>query len=167
MVAVNGKAHTQGEESRASEDGPKKGLPILKTLFAPYTQGPERMEERLNVAELYGLAPFLWRTIIPQKSDKTSMEIARGVNVSYDVPVSFHESLVTHLGDEVYGKVSVVPPGLSHNPALLLEPFVEPCASDGIQKAYHGGDYPALLDEIYLPLKDSRRIAIETNDEPP
>ena len=167
MVAVNGKAHTQGEESRASEDGPKEGLPIMKALLAMYTQGPERVEKRLNVAELYRLAPFLWRTIIPQKSDKTFMEMARGINVSYDVPVSFHKSLVTHLGDEVYGKVSVVPPGLTHNPALLLEPFVKPCASKDIQKAYHSGDYPALLDKIYLPLKDSRRIAIETNDEPP
>ena len=167
MVAVNGKGHTQGEESRASEDGPKEGLPIMKTLLAIYTQGPERVEERLNVAELYRLAPYLWRTIIPQKRDKTSMEMARGINVSYDLPVSFHEALVTHLGDEVYGKVSVVPPGLTHNPAFLLEPFVEPCASQDIQKTYHGGNYPALLDEIYLPLKDTRRIVVETNDEPP
>jgi hypothetical protein len=52
MVAVNGKAHTQREESRASEEGPKKGLPIIKTLLTPYTQGPERVKERLNVAEL-------------------------------------------------------------------------------------------------------------------
>jgi hypothetical protein len=167
MVAVNGKGYTQREESRASEEGPKEGLPIMKTLFTPYTQGPERVEERLNVAELYRMAPFLGQTIIPQKSDKTSMEMARGINVSYDVPVSFHESLVTHLGDEVYGKISVVPPGLSYNPAFLLQPFVEPCAFNDIQKAYHSGDYPALLDEIYLPLKDSRGIAIETNDEPP
>ena len=85
----------------------------MKTLLAMYTQGPERVEKRLNVAELYRLAPYLWRTIIPQKSDKTSMEMARGINVSYDVPVSFHKSLVIHLGDEVYGKVSVVAPGLS------------------------------------------------------
>jgi hypothetical protein len=113
MVAVNGKGYTQGEESRASEDGPKEGFPIIKTLFTPYTQGPERVEECLNVVELYGLAPFLWRTIIPQKSDKTFMEMARGINVSYDVPVSLHKSLVIHLGNKVYGKVSVVAPGLS------------------------------------------------------
>ena len=138
----------------------------MKTLLTPYTQGPERVEERLNVAELYGMTPFLGRTIIPQKSDETSMEMAGGVNVSYDVPVPFPKSPVTHFGNEVYGKVSVVPPGLTYNPAFLLEPFVEPCASEGIQKAYHSGDYPALLDEIYLPLKDSRRIAIETDDEP-
>ena len=59
MVAVNRKGHTQGEESRASEEGPKEGLPIMKALLTPYTQGPERVEERLNVAELYGLAPYL------------------------------------------------------------------------------------------------------------
>jgi len=93
--------------------------------------------------------------------------MAGRVNVSYDVPVSFHKLPVTHFGNEVYGKISVVPPDLSYNPALLLEPFEEPCASRGIQKTYHGGDYPALLDEIYLLLKDSRRITIETNDEPP
>ena len=167
MVAVDGKAYTQGEESRASEEGPKEGLPIMKTFLAPYPQGPERIEERLNVAEFYKMSPFFGQTIIPQKSDKTSIEMAGGVNVSYDVPVSFHKSPVTHLGDEVHGKVRVVPPGLSYKPTLLLEPFVELCASRGIQKAYHGGDYPALLDEIYLFLKDSRRITIETNDEPP
>ena len=167
MVAVNGKAHTQGKQSRASEKGPKEGLPIMKTPLTPYTQGPERVKERLNVAQLERIAPFLGQTIIPQESDKTSMEMSGGVDVGYDVPVSFHKSPVTHLGDEVYGEVSVVPPGFSHKPALLLEPFEESCASRGIQKAYHSGDYPALLDEIYLPLKDSRRITIETNDEPP
>ena len=52
MVAVNGKGHTQGKESRTPEYGPKQGLPIMKTFFTPYTQGPERVEERLNVAEL-------------------------------------------------------------------------------------------------------------------
>ncbi len=82
MVAVNGKAHAQGEESRASEEGPKEGLPIMKTLLTPYTQGPERVKERLNVAELQGIAPFLGQTIIPQKNDKTFIEMARGVNVS-------------------------------------------------------------------------------------
>lgn len=137
----------------------------MKPLLTPYTQGPERLEESLNVEELDRMAPFLGQTIIPEKSFKTSIEMTGGVNVSYDVPVSFHKLLVTHLGNEVYGKVSIVPPGLTHNPAFVLEPFEESCASKGIQKAYHSGDYPALLDEIYLPLKNSRRITIETNDE--
>ncbi len=105
----------------------------MKTLLTPYTQGPERVEERLHVAELYRKAPFLGQMIIPQRSDKTSMEMAGGVNVGYDVPVSFHKSLVTHLGNEVYGKVSVVPPGFSQNPALLLEPFEEHIVSSIIK----------------------------------
>jgi len=65
MVAVNGKAHSQGEVARASEDGPKEDLPIMKTLLTPYTQGPERVEERLNMAELYRMGSFLGQTIIP------------------------------------------------------------------------------------------------------
>ena len=73
----------------------------MKTLLTPYTQGPDRVKERLDVAELYRIAPFLGQTIIPQKSDKTSIEMAGGVNVGYDVPISFHKPPVTHLGNEV------------------------------------------------------------------
>jgi len=138
----------------------------MKPLLAPYTQGPERAEERLNVAESYRITSFLGQVIIPQESDKTPVEMEGGVNVRYDMRVSFHKPLVPHLGNKVYGKVRVIPQGLTYNPVFLLEPFEEPCASKGTQKAYHGGDDPALLDEIYLLLKDSRRIAIETNDEP-
>jgi hypothetical protein len=49
MIAINCQSHTQWKQSGASKDGPEKSLPIITTLFPLYTQGPDGMEECLDV----------------------------------------------------------------------------------------------------------------------
>ena len=47
-----------------------------------------------------------------------------------------------------------------------LQPLVQLRAGHGLQQADHRRDDPAFLDELDLPLKNRRRVAVEPDDEP-
>jgi hypothetical protein len=59
------------------------------------------MKEGLDVKQLKGITPSFGWVIIYQKSGKTLIEMARGINVIQYVLVSFQKHLATHLRDEV------------------------------------------------------------------
>jgi hypothetical protein len=75
MVSINGETHINRQEAAMPEQSPNKILPIVEPFFAPYSQSPNRVEERLNVMKSYGPPSLHGRVIIVQESGKASIEL--------------------------------------------------------------------------------------------
>jgi hypothetical protein len=52
MITVDSKAHIDGKELWTTEKYPYQGFPVIITLFTPYTQSPNTMEEGFDIAKL-------------------------------------------------------------------------------------------------------------------
>ena len=75
MVSINGETHINRQEAAMPEQSPNEILPIVEAFFAPYSQSPNRVEERLNVMKSYDASSPHGRVIIGQESGKTSIEM--------------------------------------------------------------------------------------------
>ena len=91
--------------------------------------------------------------------------MARRIDCVEDVLISGHESFILHFGNEINGKIRVIPGHVSDQAVFLFEPLIEFCSVGGIEQTDHGRNDSSLLNKVYLFIKDGGRVAIKSEDE--
>ncbi len=120
-----------------------------------------------DVSEMQTSFSLFQRLVFPQKGLDPFMVRLWRIDAADHFPVSRDEPLVTHLWNDVSGKVRIVTGDILSQPSFLPESFVKPATPRRIKHAHHCSDDPAFLDEPDLPCERLGRVIVKPDDKTP
>lgn len=164
MVAEDGKGYRLRKQSGSPRQCPCQQPPVLEPLFAQNAQSQAGTPKSEDSLELDGIGRHR-RLEIPQDALDPLVVLAWRVNFFHDGVISCDQFIESHGRDNIGATVYIVPGKIPGNAMYACKAFKQPCSRRCLEHAHHGCDNAALLNEIYLALKNRGRIIVKTHDE--
>ena len=73
--------------------------------------------------------------------------------MSHNRLIALYQPVDAHFRDDVGGSINIISGNRTHHPVFFLKSLKQTGSGRGLEDANHGGDNPAFLNEINMPLK--------------
>ena len=163
VVAVDGQLHGDRERTRATEHSGNHEPPVIPLAFVPESQKPEGVPQCPDMVEIKIKPPPFIRSKLPEEGGDTGIILPGGVNGSQYILVAVNERLVVHTRDKIAFHIAAVK--APDDAVLLFQALIQTRAGGSIEKADHGGNDAAVLDEVYLTPEYGKGVAIKADNE--
>ena len=87
------------------------------------------------------------------------------IDIVQDCFISFEQEFHVHLRYDIGRAVNIVTGSQAPQSTFFFHPFVQFSARWRLKQTYHGGDDAALLNKIYLSLKNRGAVGVETDNK--